>query len=264
MIDSHLRCNTLQHTTIALQHTATHRKYGYVIREIRHYLHDKSTVTTLAWKHSHTLQQTSTHCNTLQHPATPCNALQHTATPCNALQCTATHCNSRMQVRVCSMAWLIRVWHDTFSRDLTYCSSVLPCVAVCCNALQHTATHCNTLQHTATLNGGVTRHITCKCVMSRVNASCLVRLKSFMILQGCFAVCVAECVVVCVPVCVAVWLKSFMMIQGCDTESDERDNSCICVTWQLRTYAMTHRYDLTYSYVWHDCFTWLTTCPCRA
>jgi len=99
--------------------------------------------------------------------------------------------------------------------------------------------------------------------MSRVNASCLVRITSFTVLQGCVAVCVADCVVVCVAVCVAVWLKSFTMIQGCDTEKDERDDSFMCVTRQLRTYALTNRYDLTYSYVWHDSFTRLASCPCR-
>jgi len=58
-------CNTLQHTSLAQQHTATHLP---------------RTAT-----HCNT---PSSHCNTLQHTSL---ALQHTATH---LPCTATHCNT--------------------------------------------------------------------------------------------------------------------------------------------------------------------------
>ena len=69
--------------------------------------------------------------------------------------------------------WLIHMWHDSSTRDVTHlyglpvgvanCRGVANCgvhqkgqeirqhTAPLCNTLQHTATHCNALQHTATL-----------------------------------------------------------------------------------------------------------------
>ena len=48
------------------------------------------------------------------------------------------------------LTWLMDMWRDQFSCDVTSSHTTVPHTATHCNTLQHTTTHCNTLQHTAT------------------------------------------------------------------------------------------------------------------
>ena len=148
------RCNALQYTSNALQHSPTH-----------------STTLERVATHCHKLQHTATHCYTLQHHTAHYNKLQHTATHRNTPQHTATnshklHTSKTSVSQKCNQKYMAAELFcvakvspkrsvEEFDRSVCFqlfCDKTheLHCVrtATHCNTLQHTATHYNRLQHT--------------------------------------------------------------------------------------------------------------------